>query len=100
MFHFRRPNPIPILAPPDHKKNQGGSASADDSDKNADNDKGGENIDHILDNMFTQRREPYEPSMPLKEAPVVSAGGDERADDQLNDGMNVSSREILHTSIT
>jgi hypothetical protein len=92
-FIFRRPNPIPILAPPDHKKNQGGSASADDSDKNADNDKGGENIDHILDNMFTQRREPYEPTLSMKET-VVSASGDDKTDDQLNDGMNVSLREI------
>jgi hypothetical protein len=40
--------------------------------------------------MFTQRREPYEPTISMKETPVVSAGGDDKADDQLNEGMNVS----------
>lgn len=84
---FRRPNPIPILAPPDHKKSQGSSAG-DDSEKNAD-DKGAENIDHILDNMFVQRQ-PFEPSISsLKEAPSAVGGDDSQ--DQLNDGMNVSS---------
>lgn len=79
----RRPNPIPILAPRDHKKNQ-----ADDSDKNNDNEKGtssAENIDHILDNMFVQRQ-PYEPTISLKDAPSV----DDKSEDQINEGMNVS----------
>lgn len=89
---FRRPNPIPILAPPDHKKSQGSSAG-DDSEKNADNDKGAENIDHILDNMFVQRQ-PFEPSISsLKDAPSA-VGGDEKSEDQLNDGMNVSSEKL------
>lgn len=90
-FITRRPNPIPILAPPDHKKNQG--ASADDSDKNTENEKASssaENIDHILDNMFTQRT-PYEPTISLKDSQAGSVTvGDEKNDEQLNDGMNVS----------
>lgn len=86
----RRPNPIPILAPPDHKKNQS-AASADDSDKNADNEKGtssAENIDHILDNMFVQRQ-PYEPTISLKD-PQSSAVNDERPEEQISESMNVS----------
>lgn len=91
---FRRPNPIPILAPPDHKKNanQSSSALADDSDKNTENDKAtssAENIDHILDNMFTQRQ-PYEPTISLKDSQAASAtASDDKSDEQLNDGMNV-----------
>lgn len=84
LFYFRRPNPIPILAPPDHKKNQ---TAPDD---NTDNEKGtssAENIDHILDNMFVQRQ-PYEPTISLKD-PQASTG-DEKSDEQLNEGMNVS----------
>lgn len=84
---FRRPNPIPILAPPDHKKNQAAA------DENTDNEKGtssAENIDHILDNMFVQRQ-PYEPTISLKDSQAASAG-DEKCDEQLNDGMNVSQR--------
>jgi protein CASC3 len=85
----RRPNPIPILAPPDHKKNQGNAASADDSDKNADNEKGtssAENIDHILDNMFVQRQ-PYEPTISLKD-PQSSVGNEDKSE-EINEGMNV-----------
>lgn len=68
----RRPaNPIPILAPPDHKKSQ-------DDDKA---EGGGENIDHILDNMFVQRQ-PYEPAISLKD-PATSSDAD-----QVGDGMN------------
>lgn len=89
----RRPNPIPILAPRDHKKNQGNTASADDSDKNADNEKGtssAENIDHILDNMFVQRQ-PYEPTISLKDPQASSISNDDnRSEDQINEGMNVS----------
>ena len=87
----RRPNPIPILAPPDHKKNQSSSA-ADDSDKNVENEKGtsAENIDHILDNMFVQRQ-PYEPAIiSLKETPLSSMSNDDKSEDQINDGMHVS----------
>lgn len=40
--------------------------------------------------MFTQRT-PYEPTISLKDSQTGSAtGGDEKIDDQLNDGMNVS----------
>lgn len=91
---FRRPNPIPILAPPDHKKNQGSSASADDSEKNTENEKGTssvENIDldNILDNMFVQRQ-PYEPTISLKDTQAASTMGDDKSDEQLNEGMTVS----------
>ena len=93
LLSFRRPNPIPILAPPDHKKNQGSTASADDSDKNTENEKAtssAENIDHILDNMFTQRQ-PYEPTISLKDSQAASVtASDDKSDEQLNDGMNVS----------
>lgn len=90
----RRPNPIPILAPRDHKKTQGNTVSADDSDKNADNEKGGssaENIDHILDNMFVQRQ-PYEPTIlpSLKDSQSASIANDDKSEEQINEGMNVS----------
>lgn len=87
----RRPNPIPILAPPDHKKPPG-NPSSEDSGNNADNEKGtssAENIDHILDNMFVQRQ-PYEPTISLKETQTPQAASDEKSDEQLNEGMNVS----------
>ena len=83
----RRPNPIPILAPPDHKKNQ---TANEDSDRIGDGEKGtssAENIDHILDNMFVQRQ-PYEPTISLKEPPP------EDKSDEISDGMNVRRVEI------
>lgn len=89
IFCLRRPNPIPILAPPDHKKTQG-NPSIDDSGNNADNEKtasSAENIDHILDNMFVQRQ-PYEPTISLKEAQTPQS--DEKSDEQINEGMTVS----------
>lgn len=80
------------MAPPDHKKNQG--ASADDSDKNTENEKASssaENIDHILDNMFTQRTQRSEPTISMKDSQTGSAtAGDDKIEDQLNDSMNVS----------
>lgn len=84
----RRPNPIPILAPPDHKSKT--SSSNVDDDKNSD-DKGGagsaENIDHILDNMFVQR--PMTNIISLKDpTPVIQ--NDNKNEDQINDGMSVS----------
>lgn len=80
----RPPNPIPILAPPDHKKNQYG-----DDEKTEGGETTGE-IDHILDNMFVQRQ-PYEPTIPLKDAPAMSSNDGEKGDqDQISDGMNVS----------
>lgn len=84
----RRPNPIPILAPPDHKSKT--SSSNADDDKNTD-DKGGagsaENIDHILDNMFVQR--PMTNIISLKDpTPVIQ--NDNKNEDQINDGMSVS----------
>lgn len=88
---LRRPNPIPILAPPDHKKNQG-SSIADDSEKVLENEKGEsgtENIDHILDNMFVQRQ-PFEPAISIKDNQTLSAENSEDKVDQLNDGINVS----------
>lgn len=88
MHHFRRPNPIPILAPPDHKKVQG-SSGGDDSEKNTENEKGAssaENIDHILDNMFVQRQ-PFEPSIAIKDS--QNAANDDKVDEQLKEGMNV-----------
>jgi protein CASC3 len=82
----RRPNPIPILAPPDHKS----KTSSSNADENTD-DKGGsgsaENIDHILDNMFVQR--PMTNIISLKDpTPVIQ--NDNKNEDQINDGMSVS----------
>lgn len=84
----RRPNPIPILAPPDHKSKT--SSSNADDEKNTD-DKGGagsaENIDHILDNMFVQR--PMTNIISLKDpTPVIQ--NENKNEDQINDGMSVS----------
>ncbi|KAG5673072.1 hypothetical protein PVAND_003147 [Polypedilum vanderplanki] len=85
----RRPNPIPILAPPDHKA-KNSSAVNDDIDKNIDGDKGtssAENIDHILDNMFVQR--PMTNVVSLKDPTTVTTmSSDDKNDDQINDGMN------------
>jgi hypothetical protein len=85
----RRPNPIPILAPPDHKKIQGSTTSNDDGDKNMESDKGAsaENIDHILDNMFVQRRQTHEPTISMKESPALSVNDDKN--DLINDGVKV-----------
>lgn len=72
---------------------------ADDSDKNTEIEKAtssAENIDHILDNMFTQRQ-PYEPTISLKDSQAssqVPASDDNKIDDQLNDGMNVSFEKL------
>ncbi|KAL7017524.1 hypothetical protein ACKWTF_010408 [Chironomus riparius] len=82
----RRPNPIPILAPPDHKSKTS-SSNADDDKSNE--EKGGtgsaENIDHILDNMFVQR--PMTNIISLKDpTPVIQ--NDNKNEDQINDGMN------------
>jgi protein CASC3 len=78
----RPPNPIPILAPPDHKKSHG------DDDKTEGGETTGE-IDHILDNMFVQRQ-PYEPTISLKDPPAMSTNDGDKVDqDQISDGMNV-----------
>ncbi|CRL05052.1 CLUMA_CG018128, isoform A [Clunio marinus] len=90
----RRPNPIPILAPRDHKKIQSaGGAGTDDSDKNIESEKGAsgaENIDHILDNMFV-KRQPYEPTISLKDPQTASVSNDDKPEDQISDGMNTMS---------
>lgn len=85
----RRPNPIPILAPRDHKKNQGNPA--EEADKSNEVDKATENIDHILDNMFVQRQ-PFEPTISLKDPQSSTLLNDDKSEDQLNDGMNVSEK--------
>lgn len=66
--------PIPILAPPDHKK------ASDDGEREGDK---AADIDHILDNMFVQRT-PYEPPISIKDTRgQMDDGGMERIDDGL-----------------
>ena len=92
----RRPNPIPILAPPD--KNKMKSSLDESGDKGVD-EKGNteaENIDHILDNMFVQRSMTNVISLkdPISAAP---GGVDDQIDDQVNEGMSVSLSQGLET---
>lgn len=81
----RRPNPIPILAPPEKNKTKvSGSSNIEETDKNSE-DKGveAENIDHILDNMFVQR--PMTNLISLKDPPSLVM-----SDEQINENMSVS----------
>lgn len=87
----RRPNPIPILAPPDHKaKTNATTSGADDGEKNLEDKaaSSAENIDHILDNMFTQR--PMTNVVSLKDSAPTTTLSDDKNDDQINEGMIVS----------
>ncbi|XP_055694305.1 polycomb protein Asx-like [Lutzomyia longipalpis] len=76
----RRPtNAIPILAPPERSGSGKGrgrlpasSQQTDEGEPGGDGKSNVENIDHILDNMFT-RRTPYEqPSLKASSSPPVS----------------------------
>lgn len=86
----RRPNPIPILAPPEKNKMKASSSStAEDIEKSTD-DKGNaeaENIDHILDNMFVQR--PMTNVISLKDLSATSLT-DDKNEDKISENMNVS----------
>lgn len=85
----RRPNPIPILAPPEKNKMKT-SMNVDENEKGAD-DKGNaeaENIDHILDNMFVQRPMPNVISLKDPAPPLQSLADDD--DDRINESINVS----------
>ncbi|XP_059622628.1 protein CASC3 [Phlebotomus argentipes] len=109
----RRPtNAIPILAPPERSgKGRGRLPSSQmmqmdrgDSELGSDEGKSNvENIDHILDNMFT-RRTPYEPpslkpsSSPPPVSPVVSkaeSGGVELAEEGLKNLSVASDQQLV-----